>query len=323
MSVRHLSQTFAAPVWPWRKSEGVIALDDVSFAIARGEVVGLVGESGSGKTTVGRIIVRLQEPTSGQVIYQGRNISTLKRSELAGYRRAVQMVFQNPFASLNPRRRIGDLVRDPLEIHRIGDPTTRNQRVREMFRLVGLADHLVDRYPHELSSGQRQRVGIARSLAAAPSLIVADEPVSALDVSVQAQVLNLFVRLRAELDLTVLFISHDLRVVRFLCDRIIVLYLGRVMEAGSRDDLLTRPTHPYTKALIASVPSSRPGEVITGDIAQMPPNRAGCVFAPRCRLRAALNDPQRCVTERPELRLLPDDRTVACHFAELGSGSDS
>jgi oligopeptide/dipeptide ABC transporter ATP-binding protein len=314
--VRNLRQTFGETRRPWGSRTGLQAVDDVSFEVARGEAVGLVGESGSGKTTIGRILVRLQRPSGGQVLYRGTDISDLSRQRLLAYRREVQMVFQNPLAALNPRRRIRDQIRDPLDIHDIGDDAGRHRRVRELCDLVGLPDHLLERYPHELSSGQRQRVGIARSLAGSPALLVADEPVSALDVSVQAQVINLLGRLRTDLQLTLLFISHDLRVVRFLCDRIVVLYLGRIMEVGPRDALLDRPAHPYTRALIASVPTpTRRGEVIVGDIAQEEPDRTGCVFAPRCDLRRQLGDPDRCVRERPALRVLDEARSVACHYA--------
>ncbi|MBX3031042.1 MAG: ABC transporter ATP-binding protein [Chloroflexi bacterium] len=306
----------------------VRAVDDVTLSIAAGEAFGIVGESGSGKTTVGRMIVRLLDPTAGAIRFEGQDITRLRGGALLAYRRSVQMVFQNPYLSLNPRRRVRDMLLDAYRIHHLASGRDAEERVAALMEMVGLRRTMLDRYPHEFSSGQRQRIGIARALSVEPRLIVADEPVSALDVSVQAQVLNLLRGLQEELGLTVVFISHDLRAVSFLCSRVAVLYLGQVMEVAPRRALVERAAHPYTQALMGSMPSLAPGsgitrEVIRGDIADQQPPPGGCVFAPRCELRRRLGDPDRCLTERPWPRELSEGHAVACHFADAEARPDT
>ena len=236
----------------------VRAVDGVSLSIAEGETLGLVGESGCGKSTLGRTIVRLNRPTEGRVLFQGRDLASVSGRELRETRRRVQMVFQDPFSSLDPRKSVGHILSEPLRIHRIGDRRSRPARVAELLDMVGLRPEMASRYPHEFSGGQRQRIGIARALALEPKMIICDEPVSALDVSVQAQVLNIIERLRDELSLTCLFIAHDLSVVRHVSSRIAVMYLGKVVEVATRDQLFSSPQHPYTRALLSAVPSPDP-----------------------------------------------------------------
>jgi ABC-type oligopeptide transport system ATPase subunit len=243
----------------WHRGAGVRAVDDVSFTIDRGETFGLVGESGSGKTTTGRAILRLIEPTSGRITFDGRDVLALRPAELRAARRHFQIVFQDPYSSLNPRMRVGDIVAEPLVIHRQGSRADRAARVAELFELVGLSADQRQRYPHEFSGGQRQRIGLARALALNPSFVVLDEPVSALDVSVQAQVVNLLLDLQQKHGLTYLFIAHDLRLVRQVCTRIGVMYRGRLVEVGTADDVFTRAAHPYTQALLSAIPRLTPG----------------------------------------------------------------
>jgi len=243
----------------WRGGAGVRAVDEVSFSIARGETFGLVGESGSGKTTTGRCILRLIEPTSGRVVFDGRDVLALSAAELRAARRHFQIVFQDPYSSLNPRMRVGDIVEEPLVIHRQGTGADRAARVAELFELVGLSRDQRQRFPHEFSGGQRQRIGLARALALNPSFVVLDEPVSALDVSVQAQVVNLLLDLQQKLGLTYLFIAHDLRLVRQICSRIGVMYRGRLVEVGTAADVFERAAHPYTRALLSAIPQLPPG----------------------------------------------------------------
>jgi oligopeptide transport system ATP-binding protein len=258
LDVRHLSKEFSRKPGLFGKKTVVRAVDDVSFSIEKGETFGLVGESGSGKTTTGRCILRLVEPTAGEVLFDGRNVLALSRGDLRRARRDMQIVFQDPYSSLNPRMRVADIVEEPLIIHKLGSKTERRARVKELFGLVGLnPDHLT-RYPHEFSGGQRQRVGLARALALNPSLIIADEPVSALDVSVQAQVVNLLMELQERLKLTYLFIAHDLRLVEHICSRVAVMYLGRIVEMGDTAKLFAAPQHPYTRALLSAIPVPHP-----------------------------------------------------------------
>ena len=234
------------------------AVDDVSFTIDEGETFGLVGESGSGKTTTGRCILRLIEPTSGEVRFKGENVLGFSRARLRQARRDMQIVFQDPYSSLNPRMRVGSIVEEPLVIHGVGDKPQRKARVAELFELVGLDPSLVARYPHQFSGGQRQRIGLARALALNPSFIIADEPVSALDVSVQAQVVNLLMDLQSRLKLTYLFIAHDLRLVRHICSRVAVMYLGKIVEVGNTEAIFAAPAHPYTRALLSAIPVPDP-----------------------------------------------------------------
>ena len=258
LEVRHLVKEFTRRRGLFAKGPSRRAVDDVSFAIEKGETFGLVGESGSGKTTTGRCILRLVEPTSGQVIFEGRDLLALSRAELRHARRDLQIVFQDPYSSLNPRMRAADIVEEPLVIHRLGSKAERRARVEELFGLVGLDPDHLRRYPHEFSGGQRQRIGLARALALNPSLVIADEPVSALDVSVQAQVVNLLMDLQQRLSLTYLFIAHDLRLVEHICGRVAVMHLGRIVEMGETAKLFASPRHPYTRALLSSIPVPDP-----------------------------------------------------------------
>jgi peptide/nickel transport system ATP-binding protein/oligopeptide transport system ATP-binding protein len=258
LEVRHLVKEFIQRKGLFGKATSVRAVNDVSFAIERGETFGLVGESGSGKTTTGRCILRLIEPSSGEVIFDGRDVLKLSQAELRAARRQMQIVFQDPYSSLNPRMRVADIVEEPLVIHKLGSKAERRERVKELFGLVGLNPDHLQRYPHEFSGGQRQRIGLARALALNPSLVIADEPVSALDVSVQAQVVNLLMELQQRLQLTYLFIAHDLRLVEHICSRVAVMYLGRIVEMGETAKLFAAPQHPYTRALLSAIPVPDP-----------------------------------------------------------------
>ncbi|PYR90973.1 MAG: hypothetical protein DMF84_18645 [Acidobacteria bacterium] len=258
LEVRHLVKEFSRRRGIFGATSVVKAVDDVSFTVERGETFGLVGESGSGKTTTGRCILRLIEPSSGDVVFDGKDVLTLSRGELRRARRDMQIVFQDPYSSLNPRMRVGDIVEEPLVIHRLGSKAERRARVRELFDLVGLNPDHLERHPHEFSGGQRQRIGLARALALNPSFIIADEPVSALDVSVQAQVVNLLMDLQQRLTLTYLFIAHDLRLVEHICSRVAVMYLGKIVEMGETARLFATPQHPYTRALLSAIPVPDP-----------------------------------------------------------------
>jgi len=270
-----------------RQRGQVKAVETVSLDLCRGETLGLVGESGCGKSTLGRTIMRLEEPTDGDVLFEGRDLAHASARELFALRRNVQMIFQDPYSSLNPRLTIGETVREPLDVHGLGTDAGRRQRVEELLESVGLSPAAKNRYPHEFSGGQRQRVGVARSLALDPKVIIADEPVSALDVSVQGQVLNLMVRFQRELNLTCLFISHDLSVVEYVSDRVAIMYLGRLVEVGSTETIFTRPAHPYTRALMEAVPVADPRRrrqtaPIQGETPSAVDPPPGCAFHPRC-----------------------------------------
>jgi ABC-type oligopeptide transport system ATPase subunit len=254
VEVSHLVKQFTRDAGLFRKGTPVAAVDDVSFSVDEGEMFGLVGESGSGKTTTGRCVLRLIEPTSGEIRFQGEDVLRFSRERLRLARRQMQIVFQDPYSSLNPRMRVRDIVEEPLVIHGMGRKAERRQRVEELFTLVGLDPSQLALYPHQFSGGQRQRIGLARALALNPSLIIADEPVSALDVSVQAQVVNLLMELQQRLQLTYLFIAHDLRLVRHICSRVAVMYRGRIVEMGDTDTLFKSPAHPYTRALLSAIP---------------------------------------------------------------------
>jgi len=258
VEVRHLVKEFPARGGQWRRGARVRAVDDVSLTVEEGETFGLVGESGSGKTTTGRCILRLVTPTSGEVRFRGEDVLSASRGRLRELRREMQIVFQDPQSSLNPRMRVGAIVEEPLVIHGVGDRAARRARVEELFRVVGLDPDVMRRYPREFSGGQRQRIGLARALALKPSFVVADEPVSALDVSVQAQVVNLMMDLQAQLDLTYLFIAHDLRLVEKICNRVAVMYRGRIVEIGETAAIFSNATHPYTRALLSAVPLADP-----------------------------------------------------------------
>jgi oligopeptide transport system ATP-binding protein len=300
----------------WRRQVGQVrAVDDVSFEIASGETVGLVGESGCGKSTLARCIVRLHDLTEGRVVFDGADVSRLSRKQLRPLRREFQMVFQDPYASLNPRRRVGSIVGAPLRVHGVGDRAEVKRRVQELLSLVGLSPEHYNRYPHEFSGGQRQRIGVARALALHPKLIVADEPVSALDVSIQAQVLNLLAELQERLDLTYLFIAHDLGVVRHVSDRIAVMYLGKLVEISPAEELYERPIHPYTEALLSAVPIPDPDEsarreriVLQGDVPSPVNPPSGCRFHPRCRYATGI-----CAREEPPLVEYGPGHLAACH----------
>jgi peptide/nickel transport system ATP-binding protein len=324
LEIRDLKKHFPITKGLFSSVHGYVkAVDGVNFAIPRGQVLGLVGESGCGKTTVGRMIVRLYKPTGGQIMIRldasdaaPIDIASLDSDALMPYRRQMQMIFQDPFTSLNPRKTILDIVSEPLRIHGLASGKALRTRVEELLELVGLRAEYVVRYPHAFSGGQRQRIGIARALAVNPRFIVADEPVSALDVSVQAQVLNLLRSLQRQLDLTFLFISHDLSVVKHVSDRIAVMYVGNLVETAATKELFTQPLHPYTEALLSSVPKPDPRalrqrKIPEGEVADPANPPPGCRFHPRCPYVQS-----RCSEEQPALREFPGGRTVACHFAE-------
>jgi peptide/nickel transport system ATP-binding protein len=295
------------------------AVDDVSLVIRRGETLGLVGESGCGKSTVGRTILRLYKPTSGTIRFDGQDISKLGERALRPLRRRMQMVFQDPFASLNPRHSVGRIVGEPLRVHGLANRREAASRVRELLKIVGLPVDAAGRYPHEFSGGQRQRIGLARALAVNPDFVVADEPVSALDVSIQAQIINLLEELQEEFDLTYLFIAHDLAVVRHISDRIAVMYLGWVVEVSPSQELYDNPLHPYTISLLSAVPipdpvveRARSSILLAGDLPSPANPPAGCRFHTRC----PYIQPTRCRDEIPPLRTLASGHEVACHWAE-------
>ena len=310
--------------WRRRIREHVHAVDGVSLEVRRGETLGVVGESGCGKSTLGRLLVRLHEPTSGTVRFDGKDITKLSRSSLRPFRREMQMIFQDPYASLNPRKRVIQIVGDPFRIHRTGGEKEIRKRVQELLEVVGLSADHVNRFPHEFSGGQRQRIGVARALALAPQLIVADEPVSALDVSIQAQVVNLLDDLQDEFGLTYVFIAHDLGVVRHVSDRIAVMYLGVIVEVAPADDLYARPVHPYSEALLSAIPVLDTGEnepaarreriVLEGEVPSSIDPPSGCRFHPRCRYATEI-----CQIERPQLVDFGGGRYAACHHPLAGA----
>jgi oligopeptide transport system ATP-binding protein len=300
----------------WGKKALVQAVTDVDLEIAEGETLGLVGESGCGKSTLGRTILRLLEPTRGRIEVLGRDITKLSRRALRPLRREMQMIFQDPYASLNPRMSIGDAIGEPLEIQ--GQVNGRRERISELLARVGLREDAAERYPHEFSGGQRQRVGIARALACKPKLLVCDEPISALDVSIQAQIVNLLEDLQQAEKLTYLFISHDLKIVQHTCDRVAVMYLGRIVELADAKTLYREPKHPYSQALLSAVPridpAARRGRIILqGDVPSPIAPPTGCPFHPRCPVQ---NKPKACFDELPKLRVLSNGAQAACHVAE-------
>ena len=317
LEVKNLSKYFPIRGGVLRRVVGYVkAVDQVSFSVKKGETFGLVGESGCGKSTTGRTILRLLEPTDGQVLFEGRDIAHLSRRALRRVRRDLQMVFQDPFASLNPTMTVGELIEEPMKVHGLYTKTERREKVREMMETVGLDPAYIQRYPHEFSGGQRQRIGIARALSLRPKLIIADEPVSALDVSIQSQILNLMEDLQDQFGLTYIFIAHDLSVVKHISDRVGVMYLGRMVEIAPKRELYDHPAHPYTQALLSAVPVPNPRHkreriVLSGNVPSPANPPSGCAFHPRCPKAF-----DRCREERPEMIHLGGEHYVACHLFE-------
>ncbi len=314
LEVKDLTKTFPAKEGFGTFKQRVYALNGVSFVMKEGETLGLVGESGSGKSTVGRLILRLLEPDSGQIQFAGKNLLQVPPNEMRSLRKSMQIIFQDPFASLNPKKTIEQILEEPFIIHKIGDKKERKERVATLLQKVGLRQEHRTQYPHEFSGGQRQRIGIARAIALNPKFIIADEPVSALDVSVRAQILNLLQDLQNDLGISFLFISHDMSVVSHFCDRVAVLYLGKIIEMGNRQAIFERPAHPYTEALLSAVPQMY-GEtkkrriLIKGDISNLREAPGTCVFKNRCPIKEPV-----CDQEMPELKEITPGHFVACHL---------
>jgi oligopeptide transport system ATP-binding protein len=307
----------------------VKAVDGVTFQVRRGETLGLVGESGCGKSTTGRALIRLREPTAGTVRFDGVDLASLDTKSLRKMRRRMQIIFQDPYGSLDPRMTVGSIISEPIDTHHLAQGDARRERVADLLRIVGLDPAYVNRYPHEFSGGQRQRVGVARARAVEPEFIVCDEPISALDVSIQAQVLNLLTDLREQLGLTYLFIAHDLSVVKHISDRVAVMYLGKIVELGPPDIMYARPGHPYTRALLSAVPVPDPESerkrkrvILTGDVPSPVNPPEGCRFHTRCWLYERLGRPEQCRTIDPPLRPIQGEHEAACHFAEQALESD-
>ncbi|RJP80586.1 MAG: dipeptide ABC transporter ATP-binding protein [Desulfobacteraceae bacterium] len=321
LEVRNLKMYFPVKSGIWKRQTGVVhAVDDISFSIKTGETVGLVGESGCGKTTVGRTIMRLYKPTDGDVIIDGKNLKNVDRKQMRDLRKTMQMIFQDPFESLNSRHTVGEIIEEPFIIHRTHSPENRKKEVAGLLEKVGLPGNASGRYPHEFSGGQRQRIGIARAIALKPSLIICDEPVSALDVSIQSQVLNLLLDLQNEMKLTYLFIAHDLSVVKHISDWVAVMYLGKIVEYTDADSIYENPLHPYTQALISAIPIPDPRirrkkKIITGDVPSPITPPLGCRFHTRCPFSV-----EKCRIEEPKLEafqsgMVTKQHLVACHFA--------
>ncbi|MHB1418543.1 MAG: ABC transporter ATP-binding protein [Bacillota bacterium] len=317
VQVENLQKNFVVKNGPFGTRANLRAVDGVSFNIYRGETLGLVGESGCGKTTVGRTIIRLYEPSAGEVIFAGQNVARLTSRQMIAIRRRMQMIFQDPFASLNPRMTVGDIVGEPLDIHGLAKGKERTQRIYALLDRVGLLPEHAGRFPHEFSGGQRQRIGIARALAVEPEFIICDEPISALDVSIQAQVVNMLQDLQKEMGLTYLFIAHDLSMVRYISNRVAVMYLGKIVEIASSDDLYTSPLHPYTQALLSSIPIPDPDVekekrriILEGELPSPLSPPSGCRFRTRCRQAG-----EDCARETPVLREASKAHQVACHRA--------
>ncbi|MFM1651853.1 ABC transporter ATP-binding protein [Brevibacillus sp. B_LB10_24] len=314
LTVKSLKKHFPGKSGFWGNQGVVRAVDGVDLTVYPGETVSIVGESGCGKSTTGRCILRLLEPTEGEILFQGKDILKLNEEQMRTMRRNMQIVFQDPFASLNPRKTIGQILADPLIVHGIGTAAERKKQVEEMIEIVGLTKQHLDRYPHEFSGGQRQRIGIARALILKPKLVIADEPVSALDVSIQAQILNLMQDLQKEFQLTYLFISHDLSVVRHISDRVAVMYLGKVVEVADKKSLYENPVHPYTRALLSAVPVPDPEHkaeriLLEGDLPSPANPPTGCTFHPRCPVCVEM-----CKREIPALRKKAAGHFVSCHL---------
>ena len=317
VEVLGLKKDFAVRRGIWQRQVGAVhAVDDVTFQLDRGKTLGLVGESGCGKTTVARMVVQLLRPTQGQVLFKGKDLVSMKGRELREIRPKIQMIFQDPYASLNPRMTVGRLIEEPLIEHTDMSRSDRHERILELAQVVGLHPSSVERYPHEFSGGQRQRIGVARALALQPELLVCDEPVSALDLSIQAQIINLLEDVQDKFNLTYLFISHDLGIIKHICDTVAVMYLGKIVETGSAQEVYGDPQHPYTEALLSSVPVANPigrhqrkRVILSGEIPSSTTPPSGCNFHTRCPLAE-----QQCKEKSPELRRLSDGRLVACHL---------
>jgi oligopeptide transport system ATP-binding protein len=314
--VKHFPITRSHMIFFKQTAGAVHAVDDVSFDLIRGETLGLVGESGCGKSTTGRTVLQLHRPTSGHVYFEGKDLATTKGEELRKMRRRMQMIFQDPYASLNPRMTVGEIIGEPLIIHGIATEKQAEERVKDLLKLVGLNPAYTNRYPHEFSGGQRQRIGVARALSLQPSLIVCDEPISALDVSIQAQVVNLLEDLQKEFNLTYLFIAHDLSMIRHISNRVAVMYLGVIVELASRNELYAHPLHPYTQALLSAVPVPDPSQeekrqriILEGDVPSPINPPSGCRFRTRCPLATKI-----CAEVRPEFREVTTGHWVACHL---------
>jgi oligopeptide transport system ATP-binding protein len=324
LSLRNLTKHFTLPAAPFAEKPLLRAVDGVDLDLMKGETLGLVGESGCGKSTLARTVIRLHEPTTGQIVFKGQDVAKLSERQLSGFRRQVQMIFQDPYASLNPRMSVGELIAEPLDIARVGSSTDRRKKVAELIDRVGLPSDSAARFAHEFSGGQRQRIGIARAIALEPDLVICDEPISALDVSVQAQVINMIEDLQKDLGLTYLFITHDLSMVRHISDRIGVMYLGKIVEIASSTELYHRPSHPYTQALLSAIPVPDPS--ITRDVAPMHGEipspldiPSGCRFRTRCPLATEL-----CARVEPQLTDLGNGHQSACHYAnELAQNASS
>jgi oligopeptide transport system ATP-binding protein len=326
LSVRQLVKHFPVRGGILRRTSGQVhAVDDVSFDVYPGETLGLVGESGCGKTTVGRTLLRIVPPTSGTIVFDGHDLATLKGNEPKAFRRAAQMIFQDPFSSLDPRVTVGETIGEGLRIHGIGSRAERVERVREIMNLVGMRPYYTQRYPHEFSGGQRQRIGIARALILHPKLVVCDEPVSALDVSIQSQILNLLKDLQKQLSLTYLFIAHNLAVIRYISDRVGVMYLGKLVEIAPTEELFDRPLHPYTQALMSAIPAADPARrearnriILVGDVPSPIDPPSGCRFHTRCPLAIDI-----CREIEPRLKQYGEGHTAACHLIDAHFASQS
>ncbi|AYG63946.1 MULTISPECIES: ABC transporter ATP-binding protein [Rhizobium] len=319
LSVNAITRRYTSPGFCFGRKRPIVAVENVSLSLQQGTILGLVGESGSGKSTTGKLVLGLEKPDSGEVIFAGNPLPAARDSSWRSLRAQMQMVYQDPLAAMDPRMTISSIISEPLHIHGIGNSDERDERVSVLLRSVGLGGDIGKRYPHELSGGQRQRVVLARALASGPRLLVCDEPVSALDVSIQAQILNLLADLRDEFHLTILFISHDMRAVRSICDELAVMYLGNIVEIGQTDDIVHAPAHPYTRALMSAVPAL--GRIITemdlidGEVDSGSTETEGCKFYRRCP-----HATYRCRQERPRLAAVVPGRQVACHFVEENGG---
>ncbi|HBY58079.1 MAG TPA: peptide ABC transporter ATP-binding protein [Candidatus Atribacteria bacterium] len=314
VEVKNLKKWFLIGKSPLGKKEAIRAVDDVSFYIKKKEVLGLVGESGCGKTTCGKVILRILEPTDGSIFFDGQEISHISRKEMLKFRKRMMIIYQDPFGSLDPRMTIGATIAEPMEVHKIGSKKEQEKRVIEIMEKVGLFPDQINRYPHEFSGGQRQRIGIARALATNPEFIVADECVSALDVSIQAQIINLLQDLQKEFGLTLLFVAHDLSVIKHICDRVAVMYLGKIVETAPKKELFNNPKHPYTQALLSAIPIPDPklrkrGEILMGDVPSPINPPSGCRFHTRCPYVKAI-----CKEEEPKLETSENTHRVACHL---------